>query len=50
MYKNEHGVRQAIREAGIDRAEVFITSKLDNGYHRPDDARRVFDNTLAALG
>ena len=50
MYKNEHGVGQAIREAGIDRAEVFVTSKLDNGYHKPDDARRAFDNTLAALG
>jgi len=30
-------------------AEVFITSKLNNGYHRPDDARRAFDATLKAL-
>jgi 2,5-diketo-D-gluconate reductase A len=50
MYNNEHGVGQAIRETRIDRAEVFITSKLDNGDHKPDDARRAFDNTLAALG
>ena len=50
MYKNERGVGQAVREAGIARADVFLTSKLDNGFHKPDDARRAFDNTLAALG
>jgi 2,5-diketo-D-gluconate reductase A len=49
MYGNEKGVGQGIRDAGLDRAEVFITSKLDNGYHRPDDARRAFDGTLSAL-
>jgi 2,5-diketo-D-gluconate reductase A len=50
MYKNEQGVGQAVRDVGIDRADVFITSKLNNGFHRPDDARRAFDETLAALG
>jgi len=50
MYRNEKGVGQGIRDAGLDRAEVFITSKLNNGYHRPDDARRAFDATLSALG
>jgi 2,5-diketo-D-gluconate reductase A len=50
MYKNEHGVGQAIRDAGIARGDVFITSKLDNGYHRADDARRAFDATLSAIG
>jgi 2,5-diketo-D-gluconate reductase A len=50
MYRNEPGVGQAIREAGIDRAHVFVTSKLNNGFHKPDDARRAFDATLAALG
>jgi 2,5-diketo-D-gluconate reductase A len=50
MYRNEPGVGQAIREVGIDRADVFVTSKLNNGFHRPDDARRAFDDTLAALG
>ena len=50
MYGNEKQVGQGIREAGLDRREVFITSKLNNGYHRPDDARRAFDATLSALG
>jgi 2,5-diketo-D-gluconate reductase A len=49
MYGNEKGVGQGIREAGLDRADVFITSKLNNGFHKPDDARRAFDNTLSAL-
>jgi 2,5-diketo-D-gluconate reductase A len=50
MYRNERGVGEAVRAAGFDRAEVYITSKLNNGYHRPDDARRAFDQTLAELG
>ncbi len=49
MYGNEAGVAAGISESGVDRAEVFITSKLNNGYHRPDDARRAFDSTLKAL-
>ena len=28
---------------------MFITSKLNNGFHEPDDARRAFDGTLTAL-
>jgi 2,5-diketo-D-gluconate reductase A len=50
MYGNEKEVGQGIRDAGLDRGEVFITSKLNNGYHRPDDARGAFDTTLKALG
>ncbi|MDT5102659.1 MAG: 2,5-diketo-D-gluconate reductase [Mycobacterium sp.] len=50
MYGNEREVGQGVRDAGLDRADVFITSKLNNGFHRPDDARRAFDNTLSALG
>ncbi|MGO9182439.1 MAG: aldo/keto reductase [Mycobacterium sp.] len=49
MYGNEQGVGQGIRDAGLDRAEVFVTSKLNNGFHKPDDARRAFDTTLEAL-
>ena len=50
MYGNEKGVGEGIRAAGLDRGDVFITSKLNNGFHKPDDARRAFDDTLAALG
>jgi 2,5-diketo-D-gluconate reductase A len=49
MYGNEKEVGQGIRDAGLDRGAVFITSKLNNAYHGPDDARRAFDATLSAL-
>jgi 2,5-diketo-D-gluconate reductase A len=50
MYRNERGVGEAVRASGLDRSDVFITSKLNNGYHRPDDARRAFETTLGELG
>src|SRR6202012_178379 len=50
MYRNERGVGEAIRAAGIDRDDVYITSKLSNAFHHPDDARRALDQTLEALG
>lgn len=49
MYQNEKGVGQGIRNSGIDRGDVFVTSKLNNGFHTPEDARRAFDETLKAL-
>ena len=49
MYGNEAGVGEAVRASGLDRGELFITSKLNNGFHRPDDARKAFDDTMAAL-
>jgi 2,5-diketo-D-gluconate reductase A len=50
MYRNEKGVGEGVRGSGLDRAEVFVTSKLSNACHEPDEARRAFDGTLAALG
>jgi 2,5-diketo-D-gluconate reductase A len=50
MYGNEKEVGQGVRDAGLNRADVFITSKLNNGFHAPDDARRAFEKTLRALG
>jgi 2,5-diketo-D-gluconate reductase A len=50
MYRNEAGVGEAIRASGCDRSEVFVTSKLSNAWHRPDDARRAFFRTLTELG
>src|ERR1700712_2532705 len=49
MYRNEQGVGRGIGDSGVDRAVVFITSKLDNGCHEPDAARTAFAETLAAL-
>ncbi|WP_371408406.1 aldo/keto reductase [Micromonospora zamorensis] len=49
MYGNEAEVGEAVRMSGLDRGSVYVTSKLNNGFHRPDDARKAFDSTLAAL-
>jgi 2,5-diketo-D-gluconate reductase A len=49
MYGNEEGVGAAVRESGIDRSEIFVTSKLNNGFHEPDAALAAFDTTLQTL-
>ena len=50
MYQNEQEVGVALAATDVPREELWITSKLNNGFHRPDDARRAFDETLARLG
>ena len=50
MYGNEKEVGEAIVESGIDRADVYVTSKLNNGFHARTDALDAFDRTLEALG
>jgi 2,5-diketo-D-gluconate reductase A len=50
MYGNEAGVGAAIAASGLGRDDFFVTSKLNNGFHLPDDARHAFDATLKALG
>lgn len=50
MYGNEKGVGEALAASGLARDEVFLTTKLNNGFHRPDDARRTFEQSLADLG
>lgn len=43
LYGNERGVGKAIRESGIPRQEVFVTTKVWN-----DDIRRGYDAVLRA--
>jgi 2,5-diketo-D-gluconate reductase A len=50
MYGNEREVGEGIRASGVDRGNIFVTSKLNNGLHEPDDARKAFDETLSELG
>jgi 2,5-diketo-D-gluconate reductase A len=50
MYGNEREVGEGIRASRLDRGEVYVTSKLNNSFHRPDDARRAFERTLEELG
>ncbi len=50
MYGNEREVGAAIRASEVDRADIFLTTKLNNGFHEPDDARRAFAQSLEDLG
>ncbi|MSS84268.1 aldo/keto reductase [Actinomycetaceae bacterium WB03_NA08] len=49
MYGNEAQVGAAWESSGLPRESFFLTSKLDNPHHNPDDARRAFDKTLRDL-
>lgn len=49
-YRNEEGVGEAIKAAGVPRDQLFITSKLRNGAHQRDAALRAFDDTMDKLG
>lgn len=49
-YHNEEGVGRAVRESGIPREQLFITTKLTNSEHGYDRALRAFDASLAKLG
>ena len=48
MYRNEREVGQAIRDSGLDRGDVFITTKLPPG--DAGRARASLDASLRALG
>jgi 2,5-diketo-D-gluconate reductase A len=48
-YRNEAQVAQAIRASGLDRGEVFVTTKCFNDDHGYDRARRAFDASLERM-
>ncbi|WP_415977274.1 aldo/keto reductase [Rhodococcus sp. 077-4] len=50
LYGNERGVGDAVRESGVAREDVFVTSKLNNDVHAPADAIKAFDTSLEVLG
>ena len=50
MYGNEAQVGEAVGESGLAADEIWVTSKLDNDFHEPADARRAFAQTLERLG
>jgi 2,5-diketo-D-gluconate reductase A len=49
-YRNEEGVRDSVQTSGLDREDVFITTKLFNTEHRREQARRAFEQSLSTLG
>ncbi|WP_207455005.1 aldo/keto reductase [Herbiconiux sp. SYSU D00978] len=49
MYGNEAEVGEAVRESGLEREQVFVTSKLNNGYHDPQAAADAFQRSLDVM-
>jgi diketogulonate reductase-like aldo/keto reductase len=49
-YRNEEDVGAAIRESGIPREELFVTTKLWNSDHGYDSTLRACDGSLSRLG
>lgn len=50
VYGNEEGVGQAIRESGVAREELFITTKVWNTEQGYDSTLAAFDQSLSKLG
>lgn len=50
FYNNEKGVGQGIRESGIPREELFITSKVWNDEQGYEETLAAFDASLQRLG
>ncbi|WP_064198533.1 MULTISPECIES: aldo/keto reductase [Emticicia] len=49
MYKNEVEIGNAIRESSINRADIFVTTKVNNGDQGFDQTLRAFDTSLQKL-
>lgn len=50
IYGNEEGVGKAIKDSGIARDELFVTTKLWNDSHEKDAARKGIETSLSKLG
>ncbi|MDJ0929949.1 aldo/keto reductase [Breoghania sp.] len=49
-YGNERGVGEAIRNCGVARDELFVTTKLDAAHKTYKDAKEAIDGSLRTLG
>jgi 2,5-diketo-D-gluconate reductase A len=50
VYRNEEGVGRAVKASGVDRSDVFITTKLWNSDHGTDKVRPALMKSLDRLG
>ncbi|EEQ33433.1 aldehyde reductase [Microsporum canis CBS 113480] len=50
IYGTEAAVGKAIKKSGVPREEIFITSKLWNNKHKPEDVEKAIDASLKNLG
>lgn len=49
-YQNEEGVGKGIQDSGIKREELFLTTKLFNGYLNREDPETCISESLKKLG
>jgi diketogulonate reductase-like aldo/keto reductase len=50
MYENEKEIGNAIKNSRVNRAEIFLTTKLNNSDHGYEQALKAFDKSLDLLG
>ena len=50
IYENEEGVGEGVRSSGIDRKDLFLTTKLWNDDQGFDSTLKAFDKSLKRLG
>lgn len=50
LYRNEQQVGEAVRQSGLPREDVFLTTKLWHDRHARDAALRAFEESRARLG
>lgn len=50
IYQNEESVGQAIKDSGVPREELFVTTKLWNSQQTYEQARQAFEESLENLG
>ena len=49
-YENERGVGEGIRQSGVARADIFVTTKFNRKWHSVDGARAACEASLERLG
>jgi diketogulonate reductase-like aldo/keto reductase len=49
IYRNENEVGAGIKKSGVKREDIFITGKLWNTKHRPEDIEAALDKSLKDL-
>ncbi len=49
MYENEKEIGNAIKNSAVNRAEIFLTTKLNNTDHGYDQALKAFNTSLQLL-
>ncbi len=50
IYQNEESVGRAIKDSGLAREDLFITTKLWNTHHTYEDAQAALKESLDKLG